>query len=223
METSTIPDGVAARIQADILGGRFDPGSALPPQRELAQSLGVSRASLREAVVILETLGFVRIIPGKGVFVADRQGQDGDDLKSGEVARTYQLRYALEPFVAGLVATTATDELIRELTDIHAGMEAAIHQMDLVKTAQYDAAFHRRILDACENPMFAEVLRPVMGRFMASLRLPFANRSVVDAALGEHERVLQQIRGRSPSGAIEAMQRHILGAGHRTGNLFRRP
>lgn len=223
LRTGTIPDDIAARLQTAILERRFAAGSRLPPQRELARQVGVSRASLREAIAMLETLGFVKTVPGKGVFVTEHTSPDVPSLSSGAIARTYQLRYALEPFVAALVAMTASDDLIADLAALQDGMQEAMTRMDLVQVARLDCEFHRRIINASENPMFIEALRPVMGLFLESQRLPFANRGVVDAAMDEHARIVQQIRAHSPSGASEAMQRHILGAAHRTGNLFLRP
>jgi GntR family transcriptional regulator, transcriptional repressor for pyruvate dehydrogenase complex len=223
MQTGTIPDTVAKRLQADILAGRFSAGSALPPQRELAREMGVSRASLREAVTILETLGFVVTLPGKGVFVSEPGAGLSPALSSDDIARTYQLRFALEPFVASLVAMTARDELVGALRATHERMRAAMAAMDLVQAAQLDFEFHRLILVAAGNPMFIAALQPVMTPFRESQRLPFANREVVWAPVEEHERILREIERRSPSAAAEAMRRHILGAAHRTGNLFLRP
>ena len=78
----SIPSSVAQALQQGILSGAYPSGSRLPPQRELAESLGVSRASLREALTVLETLGLVDILPSRGVVV--RGPQVGADRASAD-------------------------------------------------------------------------------------------------------------------------------------------
>src|SRR3954447_11512944 len=82
---SMVPHEVAARIQQQILDGELEPGQRLPPQRALSETFGVSRASLREALSVLETLGLIDIRPGLGVFVAvgPARGVQGRMLAGG--------------------------------------------------------------------------------------------------------------------------------------------
>lgn len=67
--TSTVVNSVVEKLRAALARGQWRSGEMLPGQRELAEQLGISRPSLREAVIVLETLGLVRSMPGKGVVV----------------------------------------------------------------------------------------------------------------------------------------------------------
>ena len=91
----------------------------LPGQRELAEQLGISRPSLREAVIVLETLGLVRSMPGKGVVVLDAQLSDNashDSAVAGaSLEDVLQLRYTLEPFIVGLVAQSISSKEVGQL------------------------------------------------------------------------------------------------------------
>src|SRR5947209_226399 len=81
-----------SRIQAMVLGGEFAPGQRLPAERQLAEQLSVSRASLREALSTLETLGVVRVEPHRGTFVAVDEYANG--TAQGELAAAPIWRFA---------------------------------------------------------------------------------------------------------------------------------
>jgi GntR family transcriptional repressor for pyruvate dehydrogenase complex len=90
----------------------------LPGQRELAEQLGISRPSLREAVIVLETLGLVRSMPGKGVVVLDANpgdSQSHDNAVPASLEDVLQLRYTLEPFIVGLVAQSISSKEVGQL------------------------------------------------------------------------------------------------------------
>ena len=69
--SSTVVNSVVEKLRAALARGQWRSGEMLPGQRELAEQLGISRPSLREAVIVLETLGLVRSMPGKGVVVLE--------------------------------------------------------------------------------------------------------------------------------------------------------
>ncbi len=107
--TRAVPQYAVDAIRRLIETEGYAPGAALPAQRELAERLGVSRASLREALSTLSALGLVSVQPGRGVYVQEATGApDGHWPFAGEVAaaHVFQLRFALEGFAAGLAAVT---------------------------------------------------------------------------------------------------------------------
>lgn len=225
-QTSTIPEYAAKQIQSLIQSGEFPPGSALPAQRDLAERLGVSRASLREALIVLETLGLVRVQPGKGVFVLGGPDDPRAPLSRSvqtDAAAAYQFRLAVEPFVAGLAAQYANPEQMAVLADAVTRMRQALTAGDVVEAARTDDDFHQSLLLASGNPLFAEALRPASATLQQSRMRPFANRAKILEPLYEHEAILDQIRRRNPSGAHDAMHRHVLGAARRAGVTFLRP
>src|ERR1700712_5508108 len=124
-----VPEAAFQAIRKLIAEQGYGPGDSLPSQRDLAVRLGVSRASLREALSSLSALGVVSIQPGKGVFV-----QSAVELPRGEGAtgwpfaaqasplEIFQLRYALEGFAAGLAAVTLSTFELDVLEDNVAAM-----------------------------------------------------------------------------------------------------
>lgn len=104
--SSTVVNSVVEKLRAALARGQWRSGDMLPGQRELAEQLGISRPSLREAVIVLETLGLVRSMPGKGVVVLEANLNDAPANDSGVAGASLedvlQLRYTLEPFIVGL-------------------------------------------------------------------------------------------------------------------------
>ena len=104
-----VPRSAVQRIQSMILDGTLKPGDRLPAQRELSEQFGISRASLREALSVLETLGLVQVEVGRGVFVL---GPDGDGTPQAKwrfadrysPMEVYETRLMLEPRSAALAA-----------------------------------------------------------------------------------------------------------------------
>ena len=103
--TSTVVNSVVEKLRAALARGQWRSGEMLPGQRELAEQLGISRPSLREAVIVLETLGLVRSMPGKGVVVLDAQASDSQSHDSAVAGASLedvlQLRYTLSRSSSG--------------------------------------------------------------------------------------------------------------------------
>src|SRR6476659_1341922 len=106
-----VPHDVAARIQQQILEGALKPGERLPSQRTLSEKFGISRASLREALSVLETLGLIDIKAGLGVFVATGAPRvRGRIVDSGSARDVYEARLGLEAIAAALAAERMSPE-----------------------------------------------------------------------------------------------------------------
>lgn len=166
-----VPQSAVQRIQAMILEGPLAPGERLPAQRELAEQLGISRASLREALSVLETLGLVRVEVGRGVFVVEPGGgaagripeprwRFADRYSQYEV---YETRLTLEPRAAGLAAVKSAAGPLAEIGRSVDGMRRAVESGDLIAVAECDSVFHRTIVECSGNRMFVELFRTVNG------------------------------------------------------------
>jgi GntR family transcriptional regulator, transcriptional repressor for pyruvate dehydrogenase complex len=219
---------VLRRIQAMLQSGGVAPGRPLPSQRKLAEDLQVSRASLREALSILNTLGLIRIEQGRGTFaVALGDGADGE--AAGGVPgpwrfgaryapeEVYQFRLIAEPSTAALAARHVTGEQLAKLErNLHA-FKAAARATDLVSTAQLDFEFHQSIASFSRNRLLADLLRARHQLVLESQRLPLARRDRLWEAVVEHERILEALSMRDPEGAAYYMRLHINRAADRFG------
>ncbi|MGC7406871.1 FadR/GntR family transcriptional regulator [Pandoraea pneumonica] len=218
-----VTDAAVAIIRERIERQVYPTGAMLPSQRQLAEELSISRASLREALSTLEALGMVSIRPGKGVYVSDASARVGVAWRFADqisLADTYQLRYALEGFATRLAAHAASNDEMAWLTDNVDDMKAALIEGDVDTAAQLDFAFHLRIVGLAGNGAIADILRGSTEIVMESQRLPFYQRELVLSTYHEHLEILDALRRRDGAAAGAAMERHIVLAAQRAGIHF---
>lgn len=230
----SMPNIAAQTLQRQILSGTYAPGAMLPSQRELAESMGISRASLREALSMLEALGFIRSVPGKGTLVSQRQegrvappqppaGEEGAAAAALDLAAVFQLRYALESSAAALAARHISAHATPRLWGIQARFEEALKNLDLVSASHADLEFHQLLAELSGNPAFSQVVRQFERPISHSLRVPFADRERIWAPAVEHRAVAAAISAGDIEGARQAMQQHIVNAAQRVGLSFSPP
>jgi GntR family transcriptional repressor for pyruvate dehydrogenase complex len=219
-----MPNVAALTLQRQILSGVYKSGQMLPGQRDLAESLNISRASLREALSMLEVLGFIRSVPGKGTLVtlgrSVRANKAAGTPSSAELEATYQLRYVLEPAAAALAARAANAHITPRLWDIQARYEDALKTLDLVSASNADLEFHQLIAELSGNSAFLQVAQDFDHRIRQSLLVPFADHSRIWEPPQEHHMVAVAIAAGDADGARQAMQKHLLKAAARAGIKF---
>ncbi|MFC5300566.1 FadR/GntR family transcriptional regulator [Azospira restricta] len=217
----------AQTLQRRILDGQYPAGSALPGQRELSESLGISRASLREAISMLEALGLLRSFAGKGVFVTAGTPTDAADLPSGPNAMPpdaiFQMRFVIEPANAALAARRRDDDGLSALRECMAEMQQALSASDLVSAAECDLRFHLALAELSGNPALAAITQQFHAQLAHSLRLPFADRSQIWQPADEHNAILAAVAAGNAGAARKAMQQHLLSAAGRVGIRFIQP
>jgi GntR family transcriptional repressor for pyruvate dehydrogenase complex len=214
-----VPHDIAGRIQQQILDGSLQPGEQLPSQRALSEQFGVSRASLREALSVLETLGLIDIRAGLGVFVCDGHAR-GAAWRFAEAASArdvYEARLALETEATALAAARIDEIELERLKSLVADMDAAQRRSDIVAVAVADAAFHDALVDAARNPLIASMYRSARDLMVETQRAPMANRHTLAETLREHRAILSALAVRDAETSAEAMRRHIKGSAQRLG------
>jgi GntR family transcriptional regulator, transcriptional repressor for pyruvate dehydrogenase complex len=223
--SANVTQGVVAALQGMIRDGTFKGGVALPPQRDLAQKLGVSRASLREAVSILGTLGQLSIEQGRGTFLVSRMEGAGGGQPIGTwrfAARyspeeVYQFRLIAESQAVQLAAMSHTDEELTELSRNLDRFRQATRQVDLGAYAQADFDFHRLIIRFSRNRLLADMHGSFAGVLLEAQRLPLIRRDTLWEPVLEHERIVESLRRSDPAGARYYMRQHLSRACSRAG------
>ncbi|UVK85263.1 FadR family transcriptional regulator [Pseudomonas sichuanensis] len=223
-----VPELALQAIQRLIDEGEYQPGDALPAQRELAQNLGVSRASLREALSSLSAMGVVSVQPGKGVFVkAPKAEQPASASRFAwpfaaqvSAADTFQLRYVLEGFAAGQAANSLTTEALDALAENVEAMGIELKARNFEAAARLDFAFHRGILEASGNLAMLQIVMASEAIYIESQKLPFIRPERAMETWKEHKKILNALARHSAPAAQKAMQEHIRSAALRTGIVF---
>jgi GntR family transcriptional repressor for pyruvate dehydrogenase complex len=218
-DRTPVPRGVVEHIQRHILKGGLKAGARLPSQRELAQQLGVSRPSLREALTVLETMGLVTVRAGSGVFVAkpDARGPLWRYSDRCTPADVYEARLGLEGYAARLAAARIDPSAGAQLCRCTGDMRQAYETGDVVGVAAKDAEFHDLIFEICGNPILAAMYKPVREILVESQRLPMAHLERLSETVREHELIQAGILSRDVDAAESAMQAHIRAAAGRYG------
>lgn len=217
----SIANLAAQALQRRIVNREFPKGSALPSQRELAEQLSISRASLREAISTLEALGLVRSQPGKGVFVTAGSRPDPAHPPRGIANMTPQalieFRAALEPAWASLAARHIDSEGLARIEAIQDCMEHALESCDLVMAADWDLQFHLLLAELCGNAGLASIALQFSEQIGHSLRLPFSDPGGVWAPADEHRHIIAALSAGDAAAAAAAMRAHLSAAARRVG------
>lgn len=214
-----VPRNVVEHLQGLILQGNLKSGERLPSQRDLAEQLGVSRPSLREALTILETKGLVTVRAGSGVFVA-RPTERGPLWRYADRCTPrdiYEARFGLEGYVARLAAPRVGPADASRLMEFVARMDDAYRRDDVAEMSVVDAGFHECIFELSGNPMLAAMYRPIRDMAEESQRLPMAWRERLGETPREHRVIAERLIARDAEGAQAAMQKHVRAAAARYG------
>lgn len=226
MVTTPAVAATAARlIQQRIADGVYTAGGLLPSQRELAEQLGISRTSLREALSTLQGTGLVIPRPGKGMYVAEDAGQPQSSpawrfATSHSLTDVYQLRFAVENFTARLACQVIEADDLAALRANAQAMRACIDAADFAQATQLDFDFHMQIIGIAGNQAIAEILRNSAEVMQESQRLPFYKRGARHATYDEHVAIIEALGNGDPALAQQAMTQHIVQAAQRAGVHF---
>jgi GntR family transcriptional regulator, transcriptional repressor for pyruvate dehydrogenase complex len=205
---------VVRYLRRGIHLGEFAPGSKLPRERDLAEHLGVSRATLREALRQLKGEGYIEIHRGQrgGVFVrADRASQDAlhkwFDDQGTDMVGVFDFRALVESLAARRAAVRANDALIDRLTGFNAQMEET-EEIGVFRRA--DLRFHMAIAEAAD----ARLIWRAVEEARAALFLPFQLLDFAEMrarSVPEHDRIIDAIRAGDAEAAATRMAEHVHG------------
>ena len=219
---SLLPDQIAADIMAKITDGDLSPGDTLPTEHSLAETFGVSRNVVREAIARLRSDGVIESRQGRGAVVKPMSERETFRVdiralgKSDNLADLFELRGLLEIEAAGLAAER------RDETDL-AEMQAAVAEMDGQKNfdekrLEADAAFHRALGKASGNTYLSAIIGYISSRLKETTRATsdvYAKDDLLDVTINEHRKILSAVETGDKIAARDAMAAHIQGAAER--------
>ena len=201
--------------------GQIKSGEMLPPQRELAELLDVSRATLREAISVLVTTG--EVVPrenGRGFLFGDSTLNAAPVWPSAarySLREVLQCRHIIEGHAAQLAALSRTTGDVAGLRESHEAFKAAAACRDLRAYADVDFQFHARIIAIAGNRLFADIHSTFASVVLESQKLPALRPGDLWTAVKEHEAILEAIERCDPDGAQYYMRKHISMGGSRSG------
>ena len=211
---SKVYEEVAARIRRLIADGRLKPGDKLPPERELAVALGVSRTSVRDAIRTLQMTGLVEPRQGEGTVVRELSTEalvapiasallTRRDLLADLIA----VRRMIEPAMARDAARHATPDEIRQMESILTRQAARLEAGGLA--IDEDSAFHDMIARASRNQVVLKVIDVLMDLLREGRERSLQVRGRPQRSLRGHRQILEAIRRRDGDAAARAMLSHL--------------
>jgi GntR family transcriptional repressor for pyruvate dehydrogenase complex len=208
----SVPDNLAVEIEKLILSGQLPVGGRIPPERELAELWGLSRASVRDALKQLALRGLIERRPGRGTIVVEKVNQFGgtlmDLLNDGqhELLQVMEVRTVIEPSVAARAAQRARPVDLEELAQLLREMS---QKVTVKRFAELDRTFHLSIARATGNPLLVSLLERVGEIVDQSPHELLQSRSEHLATLSEHAAIFQALCEKDPKAAEAAALGHL--------------
>jgi len=214
VESRRLYQQIADQIRDLIDQGGFEAGTRLPPERDLAQQLGVSRPSLREALIALDVEGRVEVRSGSGVYVSDAKADRVPTRTAAMGESPSQLmeaRSIIEGEVVILACARVTPEPLARLRELLNGMEAAIHRRRA--PVDLDRQFHLTLAEMSGNAILlrlvAELFDERHSPITAKISSRFESIRTWKTALQEHEAIVKAVEARDPIAAQASMRAHL--------------
>ena len=204
---------VIEHVRREIEAGRLGPGDRLPPERELARKMGVSRPSLRSGLRSLTAMGIITARRGAGTFIVEGPPQLGKAplqflaaLHGFTLDQIYEARRLLEVGASGLAAERASGEHIADMADEIAGMFATLE--DPQAFLKHDLGFHRAVSAGSGNPIIATIIGTLTEIIWDTGRLNMEGTSLRESA-EMHRRIYDAIKSRVADRARREMTQHL--------------
>ena len=215
VKTSRLYEQIVQQVEESILSGQLKPGDQLPAERDLAQSFGVSRTAVREAVKTLREKGLVEAFSGRGTFVTNGTSQairQSLDLmirinQQEGSAHLAELRLVLEPEIAGLAASRIEDQLLGTMRETVAVMERNLQDREAYIEADLD--FHLALAEAAGNPLILSLLDSIVGLLREQRSRIFDVEGGPERGQYHHKRILAAVERSDPEAARGAMREHL--------------
>lgn len=220
IQSEKLSGAVVRQIELLILRGILRPGERLPGERELAEQLGVSRPSLRDALAELQDQGLVEARAGAGVFVADVLGSAFSSALIRLFATHDQaifdyldFRKDMESLAAERAARLGSDTDLAVVDTVFNRMVAAHEQRNTDEEARLDAEFHLAIIEASHNVVMLHMMRSMFDLLKEGVfynrQVMFKQRMTRDNLLDQHRSINSALQARDGDAARKAIETHL--------------
>ncbi|MDR1046012.1 MAG: FadR family transcriptional regulator [Candidatus Adiutrix sp.] len=214
-KTSAV-DEVFQVIQKRIVNGELAVGHRFPPQEVMAEQMGVSRSTIREAINKLTTLGFLAAKPGVGTMVVG----DGPDnlvsalgqhifISSAEVPQFVEARLYLEKAAVRLAVLKAGDEELKRLEDLLPRQKEVCRKGNTELFSELDSQFHRAIIESSHNQMLMRFLGLIWDGLSQFISEVNRLQSAAENALHFHQLLVKYLLARDLAGVERTLVEHL--------------
>lgn len=214
---------VATRLLEIFTTGAIEPGTRLPPERQLAATLGVGRSAVREALAALEMLGIVTVRSGAGTYLRGHTSELlpqtlswGLALGARQTAELIEVRSALEIYAARMAATRMDEAAVARLGEHLDAMRAA---RDLPAFVEADLQFHLELARGTDNEVLLDLLQTIRSLLRVWADRAAQTQAEAEEAIEQHAAVAAAITARDAHAAASTMAAHMHTAAQRLTGL----
>ena len=203
---------IAAIMRREISKGNLQLHDRLPPERQLADTYGAARGTIRKALHLLEDEGFVETRPGSGTYVVHA----GESASPGEIENATPLelmdtRFALEPHICRLAVLHGRRSDFETMEELCTRMETLVD--DPVAFSEADTAFHRTLADSTRNGLLIWIIDQIASvrsqDDWSRMRHLTLDGQTINQYNSQHRQILNAIRTREPERAANIMKEHL--------------
>jgi len=215
IQKKRVSDLIVEQIDKMIVSKELLPGQLLSSERELVNELQVSRASLREALRILESKGVIDIKAGRGIFVADVTDslfapfEVWLESHRESLIEQFEVRLVIEPDAAYFAAKRASHELINEMKKSQESFIQCKDENNTIGMIEYDSGFHNLIAKATNNRTLSVLMETITNSLLCGWKATLHIPTRIEKTVQEHSEILYAIENRMAEKASRRMRVHL--------------
>ena len=217
IESPNLLQKIISQIKYNISIGELQKGSKLPSERAMCAMFGLSRATVREALKMLELLGLVECLHGSGYYISSNLGQTLAEplsimflLEKGDIRHTHELRRAIELEIAGIASSKASEEDLQQMEELLRKIEKGTDERE---RADCDRQFHYAIARATGNPLLMILLNAtedLVDDHIHDARIHILQRGNNETLINcQHRALLAALKARDEDAARAAITEHM--------------
>ncbi|MDK2798842.1 MAG: GntR family transcriptional regulator, transcriptional repressor for pyruvate dehydrogenase complex [Clostridiales bacterium] len=213
IEKTSRSQQIVEKFKQALAEGKLKVGDKLPPERELAHQLNVSRTSLREAIRILSAYGILESNPGEGTFVTDRFTESVFDfLGFSGMLNKEKFKYLLQ--TRNIIETGSIDIAMEHFNDdMCVNMETLANKLkeetDLEKLGLLDAEFHEMIVEMTQNPILIKIYKMIFKMLLSGTSKVISYPNARQIAIKDHKKIIDYFKNRQKEECKQALQNHL--------------
>lgn len=220
IKKGAVAEEIAQQLLSLIKTKQLNPGDKLPPERELAATLQVSRPSLREALRALSIMNVIEMRQGDGTYVSPLEAEQLVDhldfvlsLDDSTFIQLFEARKIIEVGIVALAAARISD---KQIADLEANLERATQSVDDPESfLKIDLALHETITRAANNPILTRIMASISQLAIASRSRTVAITAVRQKTVTDHRAIVAALKQHDPIAAQKAMLNHLSNVEHR--------
>lgn len=215
IEVANPVDLIISQIRDLISSGAVKPGEKLPPERKLAEHLGVSRSQVRDAITKLQFYGIVKVQPqsgttvtGMGIVALEGLITDILRLEKSDLKSLVDTRILLEKEAAKMAAVNRTKEDLKQLNSALENYKVKL--LETGEAVEEDLLFHIKIAEASKNSVLKSLMMIITPDIVNNfIQYRVCDASNTDKTIEEHQKILEMISNQDAEGAVKAMDLHL--------------